>query len=220
MFGPCELEFEPEDINNSLRLFNSNPTMLDASQDTRYTDTMKFIKDGTNPSSMTDDREHTTTERYWIRYASKHIKEKKQWVLDESRLMVPTHARRCILDLLHASHTGIAKMHSQAVILLAEHEERYRRFSQLLHHLPGTAKQQCASHNRSANSAKLCRAAYATSRLQPVLLVNRYSGFGWTKQPQKLDTKAHLEGWFNDFGWPTHIHSELQMQITRETTPW
>ena len=46
---------------------------------------------------------------------------------------------------------------------------------------------------------------------QWLALVDRFSGYAWTTALRRLDTKAviqHLESWFNDFGWPTHIRTD------------
>ena len=54
---------------------------------------------------------------------------------------------------------------------------------------------------------------------QWLTLVDRFSGYAWTIALHKLDTKAviqHLEQWFNDFGWPTHIRTDGGPQFRSE----
>ena len=54
---------------------------------------------------------------------------------------------------------------------------------------------------------------------QWLALVDRYSGFGWTAQLRKLNTKvvsSLLENWFNDFGCPTHIQTDGGPQLRSE----
>ena len=68
--------------------------------------------------------------------------------------------------------------------------------------LPGDAKQPMLH--------TACDLFSATGK-QWLALVNRFSGYAWTIALRKLDTKAiihHLEQWFNDFGWPTHIRTD------------
>ena len=54
---------------------------------------------------------------------------------------------------------------------------------------------------------------------QWLALVDRFSGYAWTIVLRRLDTKAvilHLENWFNDFGWPTHIRTDSEPQFRSE----
>ena len=54
---------------------------------------------------------------------------------------------------------------------------------------------------------------------QWLALVDRFSGYVWMTVLCKLDTKAviqHLEQWFIDFGWPTHIRTDGGPQFRSE----
>ena len=54
---------------------------------------------------------------------------------------------------------------------------------------------------------------------QWLALFDRFSGYAWTMSLRRLDTKAviqHLESWFNDFGWPTHIRTDGGPQFRSE----
>ena len=60
---------------------------------------------------------------------------------------------------------------------------------------------------------------FSATGKQWLALVNRFSGYAWTIALRKLDTKAiihHLEQWFNDFGWPTHIRTDGGPQFRSE----
>ena len=50
-FGPCNLHFELENLERCLCLFDSSLTKLDPAGDTKYTETMEFIKSGKHVSS-------------------------------------------------------------------------------------------------------------------------------------------------------------------------
>ena len=54
---------------------------------------------------------------------------------------------------------------------------------------------------------------------QWLALVDRFSGYAWTVALRRLDTKAvilHLESWFNNFDWPTHIRTDGGPQFRSE----
>ena len=54
VFGPCELQFEPENIEHCLPLFHTSLQPLDASRDGQYQDSILFLKSEKSPSLITD----------------------------------------------------------------------------------------------------------------------------------------------------------------------
>ena len=54
VFGPCDLHFEPENIERCLRLFDSSMTKMDPAGDKQYTEAMDFIRSGKHISSITN----------------------------------------------------------------------------------------------------------------------------------------------------------------------
>ena len=49
--------------------------------------------------------------------------------------------------------------------------------------------------------------------------MDKFSGYAWTVALRRLDTKGviqHLEQWFNDFDWPTHIRIDGGPQFRSE----
>ena len=76
--------------------------------------------------------------------------------------------------------------------------------------LPGEAKQPMLQ--------TACDLFSATGK-QWLALIDRFSGFGWTAALRKTDTRTiihHLEDWFNDYGWPTHIRTDGGPQFRSE----
>ena len=54
---------------------------------------------------------------------------------------------------------------------------------------------------------------------QWLALVDRFSGYDWATPLHKLDTSrvtTHLDSWFNEFGWPTHIRANGGPQFRTE----
>ena len=117
VFGPCDLNFEPEHLERCLRIFDSSLMKMDASEDARYTETIAFIKSGKHISSI-DRSSGLCIETY---------REEEVLVLDSCKLVVPTHKSKAILRLLHAGHSGVKKnvKDSDPTILLTKHEKRY-----------------------------------------------------------------------------------------------
>ena len=94
--------------------------------------------------------------------------------------------------------------------------------------VPGSEAKQPQAANGYNQSAGRCQATYATQSMRPIFrggkkqwlaLVDRFSGYAWTTALRRLDTKAvilHLENWFNEFGWPTHIRTDGGPQFKSE----
>ena len=142
-------------------------------------------------------------------------------MLDGCRLVVPEHRRDAILRLLHAGHSGIAKT--------------YRTATQI-YYWPNMKKDieqsvancsPCQAQRQSNPRPKMNEVSLPGDAKQPMLhtacdlfsavgkqwlaLVDRFSGYGWATPLRKLDTRGvtqHLENWFNEFGWPTHIRTD------------
>ena len=150
-------------------------------------------------------------------------------VYDGCRLVVSKHKRSAILSLLHPGHSGIAKTYRTAIQLYywpsmktdieqsvancsscqAQRQSNPRPKLDKVN-LPGDAKQPMLH--------TACDLFSATGK-QWLALVDRFSGYAWTVPLRKLDTKAiiqHLEQWFNEFGWPTHIRTDGGPQFRSE----
>ena len=94
--------------------------------------------------------------------------------------------------------------------------------------MPSPAPEQPQAEDGYSESARKCEAINATHTAcdlfsavgkQWLALVDRFSGYAWTVTLRRLDTKAiiqHLEHWFNDFGWPTHIRTDGEPQFRSE----
>ena len=52
VFGPCDLSFEPEQLERCLRLFDSSLTTMDPTLDEEYTETMQLVKSGKNATHI------------------------------------------------------------------------------------------------------------------------------------------------------------------------
>ena len=147
-------------------------------------------------------------------------------VLDGCRLVVPTHRREAILLLLHAGHSGIAKMYRTATQLYS-----YPNMKADIEQLVASCS-PCQAQRQSNTKPRMDDINLPGEAKQPMLhtacdlfsavgkqqlaLVDRFSGYAWTTVLRRLDTKAvtlHLESWFNNFGWPTHIRT-----LTRSET--
>lgn len=48
VFGPCDLTFEPEDIETCMRFFDLSLTSMERASNPRYIEAMKFIKNHGN----------------------------------------------------------------------------------------------------------------------------------------------------------------------------
>ena len=53
VFGPCDMSFEPEQLEHCLRLFNSSLTKMDPTLDKEYIETMQLVKTGKNATHIT-----------------------------------------------------------------------------------------------------------------------------------------------------------------------
>ena len=87
---------------------------MDASEDSRYTDTIAFLRSGKHISSL--DR---SSGAYNYRKVMDQlcIEMYRDEVLDGCHFVVPTHKRNAILALLHAGHSGVAKTYRTAMQL-------------------------------------------------------------------------------------------------------
>ena len=96
-----------------------------------------------------------------------------------------------------------------------------------MHSVPGTKAKQPTAINEGINlpsDAKqpmldtACDLFSAVGK-QWLALVNIFSSYGWATPLKKLDTRGvtlHLENWFNEFGWPTHIRTDGGPQFRSE----
>ena len=52
VFGSCELSFKPEHLECCLRIFDASLTRMDTSADSRYIETMQFLRSGKNATTI------------------------------------------------------------------------------------------------------------------------------------------------------------------------
>ena len=142
---------------------------------------------------------------------------------------MPAHRHDAILLLLHAGHSGIAKTYRTATQLYfwpnmkADIEQsvancspcQAQRHSNPRPHMDRINLPNEAKHMMLHTACDL----FSTVGKQWLTLVDRFSGYAWTTALRRLHTKAvilHLENWFNNFGWPTHIRTDGGPQFRSE----
>ena len=52
VFGPCEMTFEPEQLEHCLRIFDRSLTQMDPTLDEEYTETMQLVREGKNATHL------------------------------------------------------------------------------------------------------------------------------------------------------------------------
>ena len=77
VFGPCEFNFEPEHLKRCLQIFDASLTKMKPSGDPRYMETMDFLTSGNISALSATPLVPTTSEKFGIKYASRHIRENK-----------------------------------------------------------------------------------------------------------------------------------------------
>ena len=55
VFGPCDMTFEPEHLEQCLRIFDASLTRMDATEDGKYMEAMHFIKSGKHATALERD---------------------------------------------------------------------------------------------------------------------------------------------------------------------
>ena len=128
VFGPCDLDIKLENLEKCLRRFNNSLTTMDPAGDKWYTEAMEFIQSGRHISSIMNAYGAFDYKKVLSQICIDRYNNEQVMVLDGSRLIIPTHKRQAILDLLHAGHSGVAKTYKTAMQLyyLAQHETRHQ----------------------------------------------------------------------------------------------
>ena len=150
-------------------------------------------------------------------------------VLQGTRIVVPTSARKRVIRELHNAHSGLTKS-----IMTA----------QQLYYWPGMRSDiksfidacvPCQQARPSLVRQKLLPPASPSDVIQPmrcvgidlftaagndwVAMVDRYSGYAWAAKLARTTTRhvlSHLKTWFTKFGWPLVIRSDNGPQFRSE----
>ena len=138
-------------------------------------------------------------------------REQDVLVLEGCRLVVPEYKHDAILSLLHSGRSGrdIERSVANCAPCQAQRQSNPRPKMNDVN-LPGDAKQPMLH--------TACDLFSAVGR-QWLALVDKFSGYGLATPLRKLDTRGvtqHLENWFYEFGWPTHIHTDGGPQFCLE----
>ena len=154
----------------------------------------------------------------WDHISLKTVGQATMLVYDACRLIVPTAARRKIVDLLHMPHAGLVKT---------------RKAASQLYYWPGMS----AAIADKINTCDVCMSMRPSKPLAPLtedvkvdqpmdsvsmdlfevgnadylLMVDRFSGFPWVHKVSRTDSRSclnQIKKWFYMWGFPATIRSD------------
>ena len=117
VFGPCEMSFEPEQLEHCLSIFDPSLTHMDPSMDDEYVEVLQLVREGKNATHVLRSSKAYMYRRILDLLCIETYQGQDVLVYDGCRLVVPRHKRPAILALLHAGHSGIAKTYRTATQL-------------------------------------------------------------------------------------------------------
>ena len=119
VFGPCEMSFEPEQLEHCLRIFDPSLTQMDPSMDDKYIKALQLVREGKNATHMLRSSKAYAYRRIIDLLCIETYQGQDVLVCDGCRHVVPKHKRSAILSLLHA---GQNIPNGYTTLLLAQHE--------------------------------------------------------------------------------------------------
>ena len=198
VFGPCEMSFEPEQLEHCLRIFDPSLTHMDPSMDDEYVEALQLAREGKNATHMLRSSKAYAYRRILDLLCIETYQGQDVLVYDGCRLVVPRHKRPAILALLHAGHSGIAKTYRTAIQLYycasmkADIEQSVANCSPCQAQRQNNPRPKMDAVNLPG-SAKLSMLHTACDLFSAVgkqwlALVDRFSGYAWTVALRRLDT--------------------------------
>lgn len=132
-------------------------------------------------------------------------------------LLIPRPARPRVLDLLHASHSGMNKTLTLAKQLYVwpglpnDVKNRIAGCSSCLMYLPSQSNQPILSDSASFPMDKVSVDLFELENRHYIILVDRFSGYPFVHRLASLTTSAICEVlimWFYEYGFPKHLKGD------------
>ena len=230
VFGPHELELPIDDIATCFRV-NGLMTLDDilASVDKDYATLISFVQ-GHQRFNSTEQTHIAKLYRNVMNDLSiREINGVDVVMLQGTRIVVPSSARKRVIRELHHAHSGLTKSFLTV---------------QQLYYWPGMRSDiksfidacvPCQEARPSLARQKLLPPALPSEAIQPMrcvaldlfsaagsdwlAMVDRYSGYAWAAKLTNTTTRhvlSHLKTWFTDFGWPLFVRSDNGPQFRSE----
>ena len=188
-----------------------------AAADPNYNDVMDALRSGLSPKKLPTS--HPARPFFNVCHDLSLLEREGQTilVLSGTRMVIPVHARPEILRLLHIPHAGKVKT---------------KKAAQLLYYWPGMTRdiqqlvESCSTcqerlPSQAPEPLHLTIAAFPMSDVAAdlfdiqgqtwLVMVDRYSGYPFTKRLHSNTTKSvtdTLFSWFLEFGLPNHIRTD------------
>ncbi len=230
VFKPEEEE-EEEGLYNAFlcRAVSTDPAMqplFDAIRDDdNYQSVISALRSGKSPAQLHASHPAKAFGNVWDHLSLLDDEKETLIIYDDTRIVVPAAARPEVLRRLHVPHAGLVKT---------------RKAAQQLYYWPGINN----SIKQLVESCSTCQSHLPSQPHEPlqlsdalgpfshvgvdllefagqhwVCMVDRYSGFPFTKKLRSLTTTAVLtilETWFRDWGFPTVIRTDGGPQFRTE----
>ena len=198
-----------------------------ASEDPLYQKLLRFIKNGCDWKSLSA-LDELYLYKQFINELSIH--EDDQLLLYQTdRIFVPTSHRQHILELLHASHSGITKSRQLAKQLYfwpslsTDVKNMVQSCSKCIELLPSKKSlpllETLADYPLEHMSADL----FSEAGRDYLAYADRFSGMVWCDQLKKTHTGAVtqlLDKWMLDFGYPSSMRTDGGPQFRKEFQDW
>jgi len=142
---------------------------------------------------------------------------------------VPHAARAKILEILHVPHAGIAKTRESARETFywpginSDIENMVKACDACRKFLPSQQREPMQICEANRPMEKMGADLFESGGTKWLVMVDRYSGYTWTKQLTKTSTRAvtsTMEGWFSMFGLPDSIRTDGGPQFRTEFIEW
>jgi len=160
---------------------------------------------------------------------SVHILNDTALVMWGNRVVIPAAARKRMLEILHLSHSGVVKTSELAKTcvywpgMTSDIASTVAACKACRARLPSQQKEPMDICEARYPMEKVGVDLFETGGQKWLVLVDRYSGYIWTKQMQSTTTRAvtnALSHWFCMFGRPKSVRTDGGPQFRSEFSKW
>ena len=149
-------------------------------------------------------------------------------MLDGTRIIIPDDAVKDIVNELHRAHSGTEKMYKTASQLYYWQgmknsiRQKLDGCSSCMESRPRQTRPTVTMRASSAAIEPMRHMGidlFDAAGSQWVALVDRFSGYAWTKKLKSTNTSAilkQLSKWFTEYGWPSNLRSDGGPQFRTE----
>jgi len=228
--------FEPEeDVTQEIEAMTRAITYQDPAldeitdkTDMEYKATIKALKEDADVWSLPQNHPAKQYSKVWRELSIINHKNQDLMIYQGDRIVIPGPAITSILTKLHIPHAGYTKTRKTA----CDHyywPGMHTHIAEMVDACHACTSRRPAIQNEPMKPTKPSDTPIPMSHVGTdlfdcagqkwLIMVDRTSGFTWTKRLRQTDTNSiisTMKDWFYGYGWPTHIRSDGGPQYRTE----